>query len=165
MDFSSFRTFAFLILHFSSGFGRAVPMPTLWTFHFRHPFIRCLSLYARFGKCNDCVLAWYVENSSSRPVPTQLKLHFLSSTNSFLANMGHLGLGAVVRNSTESRVPKLGRATQPIPSAHGFQQFSHFCIFDFGLKQWFLAGQFQCPHCGFPIFGTLSSGASPYMLD
>ena len=59
----------------------------------------------------------------------------------------------------------MGRATQPIPSAHGFQQFSHFDIFDFGLKQWFLAGQFQCPHCGFPIFGTLSSGASPYMLD
>ena len=82
---------------------------------------------------NDCVVTWYVGNSFSRPVPTQLKLHFLSSTNSFLANMGHLGLGAVVRNSTESRVPKLGRATQPIPSAQGFQQFSHFCIIDFGL--------------------------------
>ena len=71
-------------------------MPTLWISYFRHPFIRCLSLYARFGKCYDCVVTWYVGISFSQPVPTQLKLHFLSSTNSFLANMGHLGLGAVV---------------------------------------------------------------------
>ena len=73
--------------------------------------------------------------------------------------------GAVVGSPLNRESQNGDVRTRPIPSAHGFQQFSHFCSFEFELKQWFLAGQFQCPHCGFSIVGTLWSGASPNILN